>query len=72
MAISYYDFNNLPKESQIELVIAEGKIIDETIKSNLRFVVYELFSFSVEIVYNIDSNKIAGLSAFPGKGPHGK
>ncbi|AZA60230.1 MULTISPECIES: hypothetical protein [Chryseobacterium] len=72
MSISYYDFNNLPKESQIELVMAEGKIIDETIKNNLRFVVYELSSFSVEIVYNIDSNKIAGLSAFPGNGVHGK
>jgi len=52
--------------------MAEGKIIDETIKNNLRFVVYELSSFSVEIVYNIDSNKIAGLSAFPGNGVHGK
>ncbi|SUX45939.1 hypothetical protein [Chryseobacterium indoltheticum] len=72
MSISYYDFNNLSKESQIELVMAEGKIIDETIKNNLRFVVYELSSFSVEIVYNIDSNKIAGLSAFPGNGVHGK
>ncbi|MCD0456363.1 hypothetical protein LPB85_13035 [Chryseobacterium sp. LC2016-27] len=72
MSISYYDFNNLSKESQIELVMAEGKIIDETIKNNLRFVIYELFSFSVEIVYNIDRNKIAGLSAFPGKGPHEK
>lgn len=72
MSISYYDFNNLPKKSQIELVMAEGKIIDETIKNNLRFVVYELSSFSVEIVYNIDSNKIAGLSTFPGNGVHGK
>lgn len=72
MSISYYNFNNLSKESQIELVMAEGKIINEMIKSNLRFVVYELFSFSVEIVYNIDNNKIAGLSAFPGKGAHGK
>jgi len=70
MSISYYDFNNLPKESQIELVMAKGRIIDETIKNNLRFVVYELFSFSVEIVYNIDINKIAGLSTFPGKGAH--
>ena len=72
MSISYYNFNNLSKESQIEIVMTEGKIINETIKSNLRFVVYELFSFSVEIVYNINNNKIAGLSAFLGKGAHGK
>ncbi|MCD9856784.1 hypothetical protein LUD75_18820 [Epilithonimonas sp. JDS] len=64
MSISYYDFNNLSKESQIELAISEGRIIDETTKNNLRFVVYKLSSFSVEIVHDTIDNKIAGLSAF--------
>ena len=67
MSISYYNFNNLSKESQIEIVMTEGKIINETIKSNLRFVVYELFSFSVEIVYNINNNKIRSEERRVGK-----
>ncbi|WP_051878497.1 hypothetical protein [Chryseobacterium sp. FH1] len=64
MFISYYNFNNLSKESQIELVISEGQIIDETTKNNLRFAIYKLSSFSVEIVYETIDNKIAGITAF--------
>ncbi|CAD0219575.1 protein of unknown function [Chryseobacterium sp. JV274] len=31
MSISYYDFNNLSRESQIELVMEKRRIINETI-----------------------------------------
>lgn len=51
MSISYYDFKNLPTQSQCELALAEGKVISETSKDGLKFVLYELSSFSVEIVY---------------------
>lgn len=68
MAISYYDFKNLPDQSQQELVIAEGKVISETYKNELKFVLYEFSTFSVEIVYNTVSNKIASLSAFQNRG----
>ncbi len=72
MAISYYDFNNLPKESQYELVMAEGKLINEIFKNELKFVLYEVSSFSVEIVFNRTNNKIASLSVFQNKGIQGK
>lgn len=72
MAISYYDFKNLPDHSQQELVLAEGKLISETYKNELKFVLYEMFSFSVEIVYNKNNNKVAGLSVFQNKGNHGQ
>jgi len=68
MSISYYEFNNLAKESQIELVMIEGRIISETSKNGLKFVLYELSSFSVEIVFNTINNKIEGLSIFQNKG----
>lgn len=68
MAISYYDFKNLPDQSQQELVIAEGKVISETYKNELKFVLYEISSFSVEIVYSTVNNKIASLSAFHNRG----
>lgn len=72
MAISYYDFKNLPDHSQQELVLAKGKLISETYKNELKFVLYEIYSFSVEIVYNETNNKIAGLSVFQNMGNHGQ
>ncbi len=42
MSISYYDFKNLPMRSQYELALAEGRVISETSKDGLKFVLYEL------------------------------
>lgn len=68
MAILYYDFKNLPTQSESELVLTEGRVISETSKDGLKFVLYELSNFSVEIVYQIITNKIEGLSVFQNKG----
>lgn len=67
MSISYYNFKNLPTQSQYELALAEGKVISETSKDGLKFVLYELSSFSVEIVYKTSDNKVEGLSVFQNK-----
>lgn len=64
MIISYYDFKNLSDRSQQELVLAEGRIINEIYKNELRFVLYEVASFTVEIVFNTVNNKIESLTAF--------
>ena len=68
MAVSYYDFKNLPTQSQYELVLAEGQVISEISKDGLKFVLYGLSNFSVEIVYKSITNKIEGLSVFQNKG----
>ena len=68
MSISYYDFKNLPIQSQCELVLSEGRVISEISKDGLKFVLYELSSFSVEIVHKTINNKIEGLSVFQNKG----
>lgn len=72
MAISYFDFKNLPDHLQQEMVLAEGKLISETYKNELKFVLYEISSFSIEIVYNKNNDKIASLSVFQNKGNHGQ
>lgn len=54
-------------QSQYELALSEGKVISETSKDGLRFVLYELSSFSVEIVYKIINDKIEGR-VFQNKG----
>lgn len=68
MSISYYDFKNLSIQSQYELALAEGKVISETSKDGLKYVLLELSNFSVEIVFKTVNNKIEGLSVFHNNG----
>jgi len=64
MNISYYEFTNLPDEMQFDIVLSRGKMINENTVSNSRYVLYELSSFSVEIIYSLSKNKISGKNIF--------
>ncbi|WDF45320.1 hypothetical protein PQ459_10470 [Chryseobacterium sp. KACC 21268] len=64
MSISYYDFKNLSGDLQYEVVMAEGKVIDENFRDQLKFVLYEVSTFFVEIVYNTVTDRIESLGAF--------
>ncbi|MCG2793505.1 MAG: hypothetical protein L6262_08175 [Weeksellaceae bacterium] len=66
MSISYYDFKNLPNHSQCDIVLNQGQLMNETVKDELKFVLYEISSFSVEIVYS-KNNRIAALNVFQNK-----
>jgi len=68
MAISYYDFKNLSGQSQQELVLSEGRVISESSKDGLKILLYDMSSFCVEIVSQINSDKILSISAFQKKG----
>ncbi|SDR10242.1 hypothetical protein SAMN05421664_3557 [Chryseobacterium soldanellicola] len=65
MNISYYDFQNLPdQQTQYNVVVNQGRIMDERIVNNLKYALYEVSCFSVEIIYNTLNNKIAGMNIF--------
>jgi hypothetical protein len=64
MNISYYEFTNLPDEMQFDMVLRQGRMINENTVSNSRYVLYELSSFSVEIIYSLSKNKISGKNIF--------
>ncbi|UZT98744.1 hypothetical protein ODZ84_03995 [Chryseobacterium fluminis] len=65
MNISYYDFQNLPdQQTQYNLVINQGRIMNERVIDNLKYALYEISCFTVEIVYNTKSNKLAGMTIF--------
>ena len=64
MDISYYEFTNLPDEMQFDIVLSRGKMINENTVSNSRYVLYELSSSSVEIIYSLSKNKISGKNIF--------
>lgn len=65
MNISYYDFKNLPNESQYDIIFNEGHLMSETVKDELRFVLYEISQFSVELVYS--KNRIATINVYQNK-----
>ncbi|WP_312420006.1 hypothetical protein [Epilithonimonas sp.] len=65
MNISYYDFKNLPNESQCDIIFTEGHLMSETVKNELRFVLYEISQFSVELVYS--KNRIATINVYQNK-----
>lgn len=64
MEISYYDFTNLPDQTQYEMVLSLGRKITENVVSNSRYDLYELSGFTVEIIYSISKNTIAGKNIY--------
>ncbi|WP_312075024.1 hypothetical protein [Chryseobacterium sp.] len=67
MNISFYDFKNLDHKDQCNLVIHNGKIMTERISENVKFILYEFSNFSVEIIYNISSEKTSVINVFQNK-----
>ncbi|MEN4759645.1 MULTISPECIES: hypothetical protein [unclassified Chryseobacterium] len=68
MNISYYDFKNLPdQQSQCNMVMTNGRVMNERTVNTLKYVLYEISCFTVEIVYNTFTNKMEGMTVFQNK-----
>lgn len=67
MNISYYDFKNLPDQSQYSMVMNNGRIMNERTVDNLKYVLYEISCFTVEIIYNMAKDKVAGVNVYQNK-----
>lgn len=70
MNISYYDFKNMPNQDQFILVMNEGRIMNERTVNTLRYVLYEISHFTVEMIYNTQKNKVEGINVFQNKGAY--
>ncbi|KFE99835.1 hypothetical protein IX39_04040 [Chryseobacterium formosense] len=64
MNISFYDFKNLPDQTQKDIAINEGRVMNERVLNSLKYVLYEVSCFSVEVIYNTDNGKMEGLNVF--------
>jgi hypothetical protein len=62
--LSFYDFKNLPPHEQYDLVFTQGDFINYYLKGEIRYVLYSLIKFFVEVEYNVSENKILNLVAF--------
>jgi len=62
--LSYYEFSQLSKEEQQELVMSSAETIGSTKKNDIDFELCKLFDFYVEIVYNADRTKVVSLTSY--------
>lgn len=62
--LSFYEFTQLPEEKQYEIVFSSGEFVDSSVKGEVKFVLYKLYSFFVEVAYNSYDNKIMNMSTF--------
>lgn len=67
MNISYYDFKNLPDQTQCSMVMNNGRVMNERTINQLKYVLYEISCFTVEIIYNTAKDKIAGVNVYQNK-----
>ncbi len=59
-----YDFNILTQNDRYNRVFTEGQFIDTVSQGDIKYALYSLSSFWVEIKYYSPSNKIIGISSF--------
>jgi hypothetical protein len=45
----------------------QGRVMNETTIDKLKYVLYEISYFTVEIIYNTANNTIAGMNVFQNK-----
>ncbi|MGO4708682.1 hypothetical protein AB4Y90_06095 [Chryseobacterium sp. 2TAF14] len=64
MEISLYEFSNLPSQTQSEIVLNQGRLLNEKVMTSFKYVLYEISSFSVEVIYKNADGKIVGLNIF--------
>ncbi|MDQ0595208.1 hypothetical protein QFZ37_003577 [Chryseobacterium ginsenosidimutans] len=70
MNISYYDFKNMPNQAQCSFVMNEGRVMNERTVDTIKYILYEVSYFSVEVIYNTQNNKIEGMNVFQNKGAY--
>jgi len=59
-----YDFNILSEHDQYNTVFTKGQFVDIVIEGGIRYALYSLSYFWVEVEYYAPSNKIKGVLSF--------
>lgn len=62
--LSFYDYTLLSEDNQYDLLFSLGEFVDSTEKGNAKYVLYKLFSFYVEVVYDSQNNCIKQINSF--------
>ncbi len=61
-----YEFNVLSKHEQYDLVFSKGQFVDTVNEGSIKYALYSLSYFWVEVSYNAPTNEITGINSFVG------
>ena len=59
-----YEFNISTNKDKYYTVFTKGQFVDTVSKEDLKYVLYYVHMFWVEIIYDDSNNKITGLKSF--------
>ena len=62
--MTLYEYNMLEKDEQHSTVWENGTHISERIEGPHKLILYQIFSFYVELHYSIEDNKLTKLRSF--------
>ena len=68
-SMGIYDFNILTDHDKYDTVFTKGQFVDTVTEGEIKYALYSLSYFWVEVVYNTPDNKITGISSFVGGKP---
>lgn len=59
-----YEFNILCEHDKYDTVFTKGQFVDTVNMDNIKYVLYSLSDFWIEVQYNSKTNKIIGIASF--------
>ena len=59
-----YDFNTLSEHDRYDILFTKGQFVDTVSEGDIKYALYSLSYFWVEIEYDSPRNKIIGISSF--------
>lgn len=62
--MTLYEFNMLENDDQYSAVWEHGIHIGERIEGPQKLILYQMFSFYVELYYSVEDNKLTKLRSF--------
>ena len=63
-----YDFNILSEHDQYDTVFNKGQFVDTVTKGEIKYALYAVSMFWVEVTYDAKDNRITGIKSFVGGG----
>ena len=61
-----YDFNLLTDHYKYDIVFTKGQFVDTVTKEKIKYALYAVSMFWVEVAYDAKDNKITGIKSFIG------
>ncbi|TDT41957.1 hypothetical protein CLV90_3189 [Maribacter spongiicola] len=61
-----YDFNKLSNHDKYDTIFTKGQFVDTVTEGSIKYVLYALSYFWVEVEYDSKNNKIVGIVSFVG------